>query len=169
MEMQITPDWLRKKIETEPELEIEAGIPTFLLQNLDAFLPKDVVPVEGEGSQQTREVRHAFGVLVRMLRLEASMDIAQLAETARVMAEEIEQIERDVDTVVRPRTVHKLAKVFRIEPKQMAILSGSMTASDRELTDEVVKFAAKSDGVSRLNAEEQKILNGFISFLKKKA
>jgi len=38
MEMHITPNWLRNKIETTSETEIEAGIPVTELENLNIFL-----------------------------------------------------------------------------------------------------------------------------------
>ena len=53
MEMQITSEWLRNKTKTEPDIEIEAGIPTHLLQSIDAFLPADVVPVDAEDKKRT--------------------------------------------------------------------------------------------------------------------
>lgn len=167
MEMQITPEWLRNKTNTEPDIEIEAGMPTHLLQSIDAFLPADVVPEDTADKKRTVQIRHAFGVLVRSLRLRDELSVEELAATATVMVEDIECIERDPHAEVRPRTVYKLAKVFRIEPSKMIKLSGTIIPSDEELAEEALKFAAKSDGVSRLNAEEQQLLGAFIKYLNK--
>lgn len=167
MEMLVTPKWLRNKIKTEPDFEIEAGMPTHLLQSIDAFLPADVVPVSAEGEERTLQLKHAFGVLVRSLRLRDELSVEELAAAATVLIEDIECIERDPHAEVRPRTVFKLAKVFRIEPTKMIKISGTTIPVDEELACETLKFAAKSDGVSCLNAEEQQLLGAFIQYLNK--
>ena len=167
MEMLVTPEWLRNKTNTEPDIDIEAGIPTQLLRGIDAFLPPGVVPVSVEDIDRALELKHAFGVLVRSLRLRDSLTVEELAAAATVMVDDIESIERDPRSEVRPRTVFKLAKVFRIEPSKMIKISGTTVPVDEELACETLKFAAKSDGVSCLNAEEQQVLGAFIQYLNK--
>lgn len=167
MEMLVTPEWLRNKTKTEPDIDIEAGMPTHLLRGIDAFLPPDVVPVSAENEERSLDLKHAFGVLVRSLRLRDGLSVEELAAAATVLVEDIEVIERDPHGEVRPRTVFKLANVFRIEPKKMIKISGTAILVDEELASETLKFAAKSDGVSCLNAEEQQLLGAFIQYLNK--
>ena len=167
MEMLVTPEWLRNKIKTEPDVDIEAGMPTDVLQSIEAFLPPDVIPVSAEAVEQSLELKHAFGVLVRSLRLRDGLSVEELATAATVLVEDIENIEQDPHGEVRPRTVHKLAKVFRISPTKMIKISGTTIPVDKDLETETLKFAAKSHGVSCLNTEEQQILGAFLKFLKK--
>lgn len=165
MEMLITPAWLRKKIETEPDVDFDAGMPVYLLHSIDMFLPSDVASGNLVDEKRVLQLKHAFGICVRQLRLRDGMSIDALADTASVLAEELREIECNPHYQVRPRTVVQLAKVFNIAPPKMMKLSGAARAVDEILEDEVLKFAAKSEGVSSLNQEEQRLINDFVKFL----
>jgi transcriptional regulator with XRE-family HTH domain len=165
MEMHITPDWLRNKIENTSEIEIEAGIPIASLENLNIFLPQDLIGEIDE--EQTVRLKHAFGVLIRNLRLTKELTLESLAESATIDKDELRLIENDPHYETRPRTVFQLASFFEMKPQQMMKISGASQILDDELEEETLKFAAKSDGVSSLNKEEQQILNEYVKFLNK--
>jgi len=166
MKMLINSEWLRTKIEAEPEdINIEAGIPVECLESIRMFLPSNLVA--NVDDQRMLNMKYAFGLMIEKLRLRDSLTIALLAQKAEVMVEELESIERDPHYQARPRTVSKLAKVFDVNVPRMMELSGVANTTDNRLPDEAVKFAAKSNGVSSLNSEEQIILNEFVKILNK--
>ena len=167
MEMRITPEWLRNKINTEPDIDFEAGRPVDLLEDIDMFLPPDVAEMKQTDEKRTLKLKYAFGLMVHHLRLRDSLTIDALASKATILAEELELIERDPHFQPRPRTVVQLARVFEIAPPKMMRLSGMTSATDQRLEKEVLKFAAKSDGVSSLNDDERKALNDFVKLLNK--
>ena len=163
MEMHITPDWLRNKIETTSETEIDAGISVDWLENLDLFLPRELFAVADE--EQTVRLKHAFGVLIRNLRLTKELTLESLAESATIDKDELRLIENDPHYETRPRTVFQLANFFGVKAQQMMKISGASQILDEVLEEETLKFAAKSDGVSSLNKDEQQILNEYVKFL----
>ena len=165
MEMLITPKWLRTKTKMEPDIDFDAGMPAHILQSIDMFLPPDIAAADPVDEQRTMRLKHAFGVFIRQLRLRDGMSIEALAKVASVLAEELEAIEHDPHYQARPRTVVQLAKVFKIATPKMMKLAGVAHAADEKLEDEALKFAAKSDGVSSLNREEQCLINDFVKFL----
>lgn len=165
MEMLITPTWLHSKFETEPDVDFDAGMPVHLLQSIDMFLPSGVAVVEPVDEERILQLKRAFGLMIRQLRLRDGLTVEALAENASVLVEELEAIEHDPHFQARPRTVVQLAKVFEIASPKMMKLSGVAHAADEMLEDEVLKFAAKSDGVSSLNREEQRLINDFVRLL----
>lgn len=165
MEMLITPDWLRNKIKTEPDVEIEAGFAVEHLPNLTMFLPPNVVEDESSTNERKQELHHAFGLFVRHWRLREKLTVEALANKAQVKADHIESIECDITFRTPPRTIYNLARVFSISPQKLMVIAGSADNYDDPIAEEALKFAAKSDGVSSLNREEQKLLSEFIKFV----
>ena len=165
MKMLISPDWLRNKIKTEPDSDFEAGMPVHALSSIDMFLPPNVVPIVPKNEERDLKLKHAFGLFINHLRLRDRLSIEALANQASVLAEELERIEFDPHYQPRPRTVVNLARTFGIERKKMMKLSGVAQATDDQLEDAVLEFAAKSAGVSTLSQEEQQELNEFIKYL----
>ncbi len=164
MKMIITPGWLRNKIETAPDTEIEAGIPVMMLESIGMFLPRESAEEPAEDERLVR-LKHAFGVFIRNLRLTRELPVEALAECAHIDATELYAIENDPHYVTKPRTVYQLANFFGINLKKMMELSGATQTYDESLEEEALKFAAKSDGVSSLNKEEHEILNEYVKFL----
>jgi len=163
MDMHITPDWLRNKIKTTSETEIEAGIPVTELENLNIFLPGELVETVDE--ERTARLKHAFGMFIRNLRLTRELTVDALAESAAIDKNELRLIEEDPHYVTKPRTVYQLANFFKIKSQRMMKISGVSQALEPDLEEETLKFAAKSNGVSSLNNDEQKILNEYVKYL----
>jgi transcriptional regulator with XRE-family HTH domain len=165
MEMHITPGWLRNKIETTSEIECEAGIPAMLLENLGMFLPRELI--EEFDEERIVRLKHAFGIFIRNLRLTNELTVDVLAEAAYIHKDELLLIESDPHHITKPRTVYQLANFFGIKVQKMMKISGASQTLDEELEEETLQFAAKSDGVSSLNKDEQQILNEYVKFLNK--
>jgi len=161
MEMLVSRDWLRRKIEADPDTENEAGWPAEAIDNIGMFLPTELV---SEGGSVV-ELKHAFGVLIHQLRRRDQVSVAVLATKARIDAEEIKLIEWDPNYRPRPRTVHQLAEYFEMPVRAMMKLSGATVTRDEALKEEAVKFAAKSDDLSKLTKDEQRVLESFVKYL----
>lgn len=162
MEMLFTREWLRDKIAADPDLDTDAGTPAGVLRSVGMFFPPDLE--EPEDGTVVR-LKHAFGVLVRQLRRRDRMTLEDLAQRARVDIEDLRQIEQDPHFKPRPRIVHQLAQVFRVPERGLLRMSGATTEQDEQFVEEAYRFAAKSDDLSKLSREEQRLLNEFVRFL----
>ncbi|ESX82765.1 helix-turn-helix transcriptional regulator [Mesorhizobium sp. LNJC405B00] len=161
MEMLISRDSLRRKIESDPDTDHDAGWPLEAIDNIGMFLPSELVSDAGN----VVEMKHAFGVFIRQLRRRDQLSVETLGAKARVEAAEIRLIERDPNYKPRPRTVHQLAEFFRMPPRALMKLSGATVTRDEVLQEEAQKFAAKSDDLSKLSKHEQQVLDSFVKFL----
>jgi transcriptional regulator with XRE-family HTH domain len=162
MEMLISRDWLRRKIEADPDVETEAGVPSALLENLGMFLPPELQDVAEE---KVIRLKEAFGVLIRQLRRRDGLSVDQLARKARVDEHELRQIECDVHYRPRPRTVHQISAVFDLPERAMMMLSGATITHDRSFEEQALRFAAKSSDMSSLNRDELRVLREYVKFL----
>lgn len=165
MEMQISREWLQRRIQNDPDVETDAGTPIDVLKSLGMFLsPELVQPVGGRNER----LPQSFGVLIRQLRRRDQLSVEQLSKKARIDQEELRQIEHDPHFRAKPRMVHQLSTVFKIPTRSMMVLSGAMVANDDQIGEEAERFAAKSDDLSKLTREELKLLNQFVKFLSDK-
>lgn len=161
MEILVSRDWLRRKIEADPDLETDAGWPAEAIDNIGMFLPSELV----DEASNVVELKHAFGVLIRQLRRRDQVTVETLATKARVDADEIKRIERDPSYRPRPRTVHQIADYFRMPPRALMKLSGATITRDETLQEQAIRFAAKSDDLSKLSKDEQSVLDTFVRYL----
>ena len=164
MKIMITKEWLRNKIEATSEPDIEAGIPLSWLKSLDMFLPREFIDLPVDNKRMIG-IKHAFGMLIRGLRKSQKLSIESLAKSASINESELRLIECDPHINAKPRTIYQLANYFNIDKKKLMLLSGNTQSCDEEVEEEALRFAAKSDGVSSLNNEEQKILNEYVKLL----
>lgn len=166
MEMLISPDWLRRKIESDPDVDTDAGPSMAVLEAVGMFLPAELVPAD-----QTKVVRltMAFGVLVRQLRRQRQWSIDELSERARVDAQDLRLIEHDPNNKPRPRVVHQLSGVFGMPERALMKLSGATVTRDEAFEEEAMRFAAKSDDMSKLSKEEQRALSDYVKYLVERA
>lgn len=160
--MLIDNDWLRQAISVSPDTEFEAGGPVVLLNSIGMFLPSDGTE---EIPESIVQLKHAFGVFIRMLRRQSSLTITALSTKARIAEEELRKIETDPHHKAGPRTVHLLAEFFDIDPKRMMKLSGAMITANDDMRHQALRFAAKSADLSTLSSEEMETLNEFVKYV----
>lgn len=165
MKMLISPAWLRQKIESEPDVDIEVGIPMETLDSLDMFLPNEFRTDLAPRNLRDIKIKTAYGMLIRNLRRKRKLTTQQLAEKAKIDEKEVISIEHNPSYQTRPRTVYQLSEYFNIDRNRLAILSGTVKVHDDSFEEEALKFAAKSNGVSTLNKSEQAALNEFVKYL----
>jgi transcriptional regulator with XRE-family HTH domain len=163
----INKEWLRRRIETDPDVETEAGLPITKPEVLQALIPGQV---EEPAIHRTADFESAgkglvLATLLRQLRRRDKMEIPQLAVELRVPEDELRAIEGDRDFVPKPRTIHQIAHYYKVSPRALLKLSPASVERDPDLEEVAVRFAASSDGLSKLSRDERKSLNEFIKFL----
>ena len=184
MELHFNNDWLRRRIEEDGDVEIEAAAPELLLSELGFFMHEGLVKmpsparasaagsadvdnvVDLAGRRAERDMQYAFGLYVQLKRKEKGLTRADLASRAKIDEEELRSIERDAHHIPRPRTVTQLASFFRDDVKKLMRLSGVIQGRDEALEQAALKFAAMSDDLARLDKEERALLNEFVKLLK---
>jgi hypothetical protein len=139
-----------------------------ILETLDDdFLIGSPAPgVEAVDDAPLTRARGNFAAFVSLERREARMSVGQFAQELEVSADEIHQIEADPEYVPRPRTVQRLATFAGVSVVSMAKLSGVAREGEVELSDRVLKYAARADEMMSLSPEEKDVLGEFISYLK---
>ena len=165
MKMLISQDWLRRKVESDPDMDAEAGPFIHALESVGMFLPPDIAVA----APQAPALLEAFGVFVRQFRRQQQWTIEELSRRARVDVEDLRQIERNPQAPPRPRVVHQLAAVMKVPERSLLKLSGAAVTRDEGFAEEAMRFAAKSDDMSKLSREEQRVLNEYVKYLTKQA
>lgn len=120
-----------------------------------------------ESAPQAEENRIAFGRFVNLMRRRQGFSIEKLADEAELDASDILVIEDDIHFVPEPRTVYKLAQVFKVPQRKLMELAGLAAANDDELRREAVRFAARSESLERLSEAESAALEAFVAALSK--
>ena len=166
MEMLISHDWLRRNIASDPDQDTDTGPSVAVLESLGMFLPDNL---SAQDDEKVARLVQAFGVLVRQLRRHRQWTVDELARRARVDVDDLRLVERDPHFRPRPRLVHQLANVFDVPEHALMKLSGSTITRDVGFKEEAIRFAAKSDDMSKLSRDEQRALNEYVKYLAKQA
>ena len=167
MKMLFPQEWLRRKIDSDPDVDVEAG-PTLN----DWALFRDF----GEESQEEKNLatvwerqvvplRISLGLLVRQLRLRDGLTVEALAREARVSEDELNQVEHNPNYTARPRLIHNLSEYFEVRLEHLSQLAGATRKVDRRLYNTAMKYAAMSDEAAVLTLEQRDILNEFVAML----
>lgn len=117
-------------------------------------------------SVQVEQLHRGLGTLVFMLRRREQLSPEKLALQARIDPHELRRIESDTHFTPSPRTIAHLEDFFKLKPRSLAILAGSVRVQrGAELTAEVQRFAAMSSGMAKLSKEEKRLLATFVKLL----
>jgi transcriptional regulator with XRE-family HTH domain len=155
MRIERTPAWWLAKAYREGDTEVGAGALAF-----DPVYEGDAASVD--------EIRIAFGRLVNLLRRQRGLSIEKLAEEATLDVGELVSIEDDLRYVPEPRTIYQLAQTFHVSQKSLMQLAGLTMARDTSLRQEAVRFAARSESVQALTADERVALEAFVAVLSRR-
>lgn len=163
----ITKEWLRRRIETDPDVDTEAGLPITKPEVLQAFIPgKAGGAILRHGTETEAAPRGiVLAALLRQLRRRDDMDVSRLAAELRVPEDELRAIEADQGFVPKPRTIHQIARYYKISARALLKLSPAAAERDPNLDEVAVRFAASSESLSKLSRDERKKLNEFIKVL----
>ena len=162
MKLHFTSEWLRSHIESDPDIECEAGFPLLGAEPLNQFVrAAPHAPQEDEPEQRTVVLFQ----LVRQLRRRDGLTREQLAAKIRIDEQEVETIEARPEYVPRPRTVHQLAHYLGVPAKAVEQLTSAAHVQDNGLAEAAHRFAASSDDLSRLTRAEKKHFDDFVRVL----
>jgi transcriptional regulator with XRE-family HTH domain len=106
-----------------------------------------------------------LATLLRQLRRRDGMDVEKLSNKLRVSKDELYAIEADKGFVPKPRTIYKIAGYYDISASALLKLSAAAAERDPDLDEVGVRFAARSENLSKLSRSERKQLNEFITVL----
>lgn len=167
MKMLISSAWLQKKIETEPDVDVGIGAQVESAETTDSQQTYQKTSDRLSEDLFELKLKNAYSLLIKNLRRAQKLSIEQLASRAEIDENELISIENDPTYATKPRTVHQLSEFFNVDKRRLAILAGSIKAYDESFNAQALNFAAKSNGVSVLNKDEQEILNEFVKYLNK--
>jgi transcriptional regulator with XRE-family HTH domain len=156
MKMNNDPNWLLAKANEEDNRIISVG-------GLVCRLRAEARQQEQETPEPTRRV--AFARFIELSRRKLRLTVEQLAEKADVDVSQLIEIEEGECVSAEPRTVFKLAQVFNFPQHRLMELSGLAKTRDRHLTEATVRFAARSEPVNALSAEEEEALQEYVKVL----
>ena len=160
MKLHVDYNWLRSRIESDPDVETDAG--------RAVRSSKNVMSAAESCDAAAFAAAHAdskLGLLIHQTRRLKQLTIAQLADQVRIDPEEVKTIEADPSYTPMPRTVHKIAKFVNVPPRSLLNLLPGAAANDVQLEKAVERFAASSDDLSKLSRSERRQLNDFVKFL----
>lgn len=120
---------------------------------------------EGAAPSRAEENRIAFGRFVALMRRSRRLTVEELAREADLDASELLIIEDDFYSVPEPRTVYRLAQFLNVPQTRLMQLAGLATARDSRLRQEAVRFAARSESIEALTAEQHAALEAFVAVL----
>lgn len=158
MKIEVTKDWCKTMAQREADAEVGAG-----------FIAADPI-FDGEAGYELAfdESRIALGRFVHLMRRQRKLSLEQLAEAADVDVGELMSIEVDAHHLPEPRTMYQLANIFGVSQRKLMGLSGLTRTKDVSYVEEAVRYAARSESLEELSAEEQAALDGLILVLSEK-
>ncbi|MEZ6060872.1 MAG: helix-turn-helix transcriptional regulator [Planctomycetaceae bacterium] len=106
-----------------------------------------------------------FGQLVEFARRRLRLSVEQLAADADVDVEELVLIERGECCDPSPRTVHKLAEIFRLPTGAVAEIAGLVRRRHDRLGHAAYLFAARSEPMAALTEEEERAYEEFVKVI----
>jgi HTH-type transcriptional regulator, competence development regulator len=155
MKLEVTREWCLAMANLEGDAEIGAGAvaidPTF----------------NGHALQKTTddEANVAFSRFIRLMRRDRGLTVEQLAQETDVELAELVEIEEDTRHRPELRTVYQLAQFFNLPGSKLMQIAGLTASNDNRLSEEAVRFAARSESVTALTAEERAALEAFVVVL----
>ncbi len=107
----------------------------------------------------------AFSRLLELWRRRMGWTLEQFAQHAEVDTEDLLMIEMGMGRPPSPRTVFQIAKVTEIPVGKLMELSGLATPRSGNTREAAVRFAAQSESMAKLSAQEDDALQTFIRIL----
>lgn len=150
MKLHFSRDWLRSKICSDPDVEVEA---------------RSAMPDVVMGKRNVVQLRLALGVLVRQLRLREQLTVAELAHKAQISEDELRSVEHDPHYTAKPYLLFQLSNFFDVPLTKLSQMAGTTHVINRSLYNDAVKYAARSDDLDALTGEERRDLDAFVALL----
>lgn len=161
MKLHFSHDWLRSKISSDPDVEIEAWS---ALRASPSDEPEVVM-----GERNVTQLRLALGVLVRQLRLREHLSVVELARKAQISEDELRSVEHDPHYTAKPYLLYQLSELFNVPLTKLSQMAGATHVVNRSLYNDAVRYAARSDDLDSLTSEELRDLDAFVALLQSRA
>ena len=158
MKMLISRELLWQKIVSDPDIDVDAGLPTAALRDDDEPARLQEI-IEGDNIEPPRAF---LGAVLREFRRREGLTIDMLAAQTHVDVAELYCLEQDPEFRPRPRTVHKLAERLSLPQTDVARLAGAVIANENAIQVECFRFAAKSDDLSTMTPVERAQLSALV-------
>ena len=167
MKLSLSKSWLRRKIISDPDVEVEAGPELNKWARTGGFrgTPPQERSLATIKERQVVPLRMSLSLLVRQLRLRDGLTVKALARKANVSEEEINQVEHNPNYTARPRLIYNLSEHFKVRLEDLSQLAGTTRKVERKLYNRAIQYAAMSDEAAALTEEQREILDGFVSML----
>ena len=137
-----------------------------VLERIATALNQKLTVVMTAREPEIQELRQAFHRVVQMLRRSRGLTIDALAKKTGIDRAELVVLERNPAYRPSPLTLHRLSQFFDVPDRKLAVLAGAIREVPEELRQQAARFAAESDSFSKLTKEEQRVLDGFVGFLR---
>jgi transcriptional regulator with XRE-family HTH domain len=155
MKIEFTKEWCMEMAQLEADAEIGAG----------SLAIDPVFDGEAASVSAPEETSFAFSRFVRLARRSRGLTVETLAERADVEVVELVTIEENSQYKPDLRTVYQLANFFGVQRTNLLQVAGLTAPKDSLLMNEAVRFAARSESIAALTAEERTALEAFVSVL----
>jgi hypothetical protein len=160
MNIRYSNEWLRRKISADPDAEPAAGsAPEAIASENTAAVGERIAP----------QLRHGLAFFVRQLRCRADLTIPQLALVADVSEDDLRRIEHDPHFTAGARLIYQLSEYFSVPLTELSQMAGLTQEIDRAFFNEVMRYAAYSDGVSTLTEQQRAALDSFVALVHQRA
>ncbi len=140
-----------------------------MLERIAKALNKQIQLSYVADNSKNETMRYIFQVLVRKLRIKHDLSVESLAKKLDVNEEEILELERNCQFRPTPLLLYKLSNFFDIPQQKLNFLAGATKEIPPEFSIEASRFAAQSESFEKLTQEEKRILDEFVTFLKKES
>jgi DNA-binding XRE family transcriptional regulator len=101
------------------------------------------------------------------MRRRSGLNREKLADDADIDVVELVNIEDDPHFKPDVRTVYQLSMYFDVPQANLLQIAGLTAPKDERIYEEAVRFAARSEPVVALSAEERSALEAFVAVLSK--
>ncbi len=156
MKLNLNREWFEAHANCEDDLDIGAGTPHLFLA-----VPQNSQVLEVDTAHDL-----PFGRLVLLLRTNASLTLAELANALNVAMVDLQAIEDNPEKLPKARHVYEIADYFQLPRKPLMAKAGLIEKRMAPLTDEHYLFAASSKSLSALTADERLALEHYVAALR---
>jgi len=146
-------EWLKRQAALEDNCFVSVGGLVLAIEDLETQ------------SQKLNAARQAFASLLNLTRREYKLTWEQSSEKLDVDLAELIGIDNDENYKPAPRTVTKIAQFIHVPAEKLFVLSGLARARDIHFQEAALRFAARSQPVKELTAEEHEALKEYVKFL----
>jgi transcriptional regulator with XRE-family HTH domain len=143
-----------------------AGHSLSMLNRIAEALEQKMTVVMTAKDPEATELRHAFHLVIQMLRRRHGLSVDALARRVEVDREEILAMERNPAYRPSPLTLHKLCRFYEIPERRMLVLAGAIKEAPQGFAESASRFAAQSESFATLTDEEERALDEFLPVLR---